>query len=650
MIVKLGASMTQTEGIERQVRKFKSLFGCANIGRNEVGANETRSRGNTILSSIVHYLSFFRNDLERRSLISAGAAAGFASAFGAPVGGLLYSMEEASSFFTHDMLWKTLTATCIATFCISIYYGNLTRYSMLSLEIGATAESLLTQYSEIPLYFCLGTIGGIFGSLFNRANTILNRRRIKYYKNFEHSRFKYTLRKLIESAIISGLTSVLMISSAIHVGVCRDKDDEDAEFRFVHRYNCPAGQINELGSLLFGSREQGIKNVLTAPEGFAPRTLLTVAVLFYCMMIVTFGVAVPTGMFMPQVLVGSSFGGFAGLVIKENYIPKVHPSDFALIGAAAFLAGSQRNVVSLCVILMEGTGQTRNLIPVIITCICARTVGDLLSEGIYEELMSLRGYPFLEHRARPELDVYSAADVMTSPIVKLPMISNAGSIERILKTTPYSAFPVVEEEKECYQGMVRRDQLVAALECKIYVQDTLMGEEDNKVANQLHNDCSLMNRALRIDDGLFRSVQYQIFRSDDVRQQAGSNWLDSSVQPSVWQDQIVLSGDALPKESVPRSVKESKRGVRENVGGNTMISVPTIAKLHGVDVGAIMNKCALSVHKNCPLSRVFDLFTSMGMRHLPVTDSEGKVAGMITRYNLRDTHVAGTLKMKSDRY
>lgn len=182
----LGASMTKTAGIERNMHKFNRRYprlsrclGCVDYRRQAVVGhddkdgsddpihheNEHGCRRSAMWSTLVYYLSFFRNDLERRHLISIGAAAGFSSAFGAPVGGLLYSMEEASSFFSHDMLWKTLTATALATGCIAIYYGNLTRYSMLSLEIGGTAESLLTQFSEVPLYFVLGTLGSILGMI-----------------------------------------------------------------------------------------------------------------------------------------------------------------------------------------------------------------------------------------------------------------------------------------------------------------------------------------------------------------------------------------------------------------------------------------------------------------------------------------------------
>jgi H+/Cl- antiporter ClcA len=78
-------------------------------------------------------LARFRNDTDRRDLISIGVATGFAAAFGAPVGGLLYSFEEASSFFTIPLMWRTLVATSLGTFVIATYHGDLSDFSVLSL-------------------------------------------------------------------------------------------------------------------------------------------------------------------------------------------------------------------------------------------------------------------------------------------------------------------------------------------------------------------------------------------------------------------------------------------------------------------------------------------------------------------------------------
>ena len=98
--------------------------------------------------------------------------------------------------------------------------------------------------------------------------------------------------------------------------------------------------------------------ILSNPSAFKPQTLITVGVLFFILMVSTYGVSLPFGIFMPTILIGSSLGGYLGSFFDENLGRNVSPSTFALLGAAAFLSGIQRNAVSLCVILMEGTGTT----------------------------------------------------------------------------------------------------------------------------------------------------------------------------------------------------------------------------------------------------------------------------------------------------
>lgn len=60
---------------------------------------------------------------------------------------------------------------------------------------------------------------------------------------------------------------------------------------------------------------------------------------------------------MPTVLVGSSLGAYLGTLFQGLISSEISPSTFGLLGAASLLSGVQRNTVSLCVILVEGTGR-----------------------------------------------------------------------------------------------------------------------------------------------------------------------------------------------------------------------------------------------------------------------------------------------------
>ena len=64
----------------------------------------------------------------RRNFISAGAAAGVASAFGAPVGGLLFSMEEVCSFWTVTLSWQIFFCCIVATFTTDLFNSAFTDF------------------------------------------------------------------------------------------------------------------------------------------------------------------------------------------------------------------------------------------------------------------------------------------------------------------------------------------------------------------------------------------------------------------------------------------------------------------------------------------------------------------------------------------
>lgn len=65
-----------------------------------------------------------------------------------------------------------------------------------------------------------------------------------------------------------------------------------------------------------------------------------------------------------------------------------------------------------------------------------------------------------------------------------------------------------------------------------------------------------------------------------------------------------------------------------------MTSCDASEKSKMVNVGVMMNPGAYCVAEGCPLSKIYRLFTALGLRHLVALGAEGKVTGMITRQNL----------------
>jgi hypothetical protein len=163
----IGSLITRTRFLELHTAKLGSRYPILN---NLLGWQDPRFSQDqpSLWSRLMQALSNFRSDEARRDFISIGAASGFAAAFGAPVGGLLFSMEEASSYFAHRMLFKTLVATTLATFCIACYHGDLAKYSALNLNvIMYPTSSAYNIFSGIPLYAFIGALGGLLGAAFN---------------------------------------------------------------------------------------------------------------------------------------------------------------------------------------------------------------------------------------------------------------------------------------------------------------------------------------------------------------------------------------------------------------------------------------------------------------------------------------------------
>ena len=158
--------------------------------------------------------SDFRNEREKRDFVACGAAAGVCSAFSAPIGGVLFSLEEGASYWSTKLTWR-------AFFCAMITLGTL--YSLKNLDNmwgQADIENLFSfgefnsitgeasNYSvwELILFIIIGCLGGLIGAVFNASNEHIT---IWRMRNVNHSKSRRFFEVVLVSILVSTVSFLL---------------------------------------------------------------------------------------------------------------------------------------------------------------------------------------------------------------------------------------------------------------------------------------------------------------------------------------------------------------------------------------------------------------------------------------------------------
>ncbi|XP_044289630.1 H(+)/Cl(-) exchange transporter 7 isoform X1 [Varanus komodoensis] len=437
------------------------------------GISQGRS---TSLKRDFKIFEYFRRDTEKRDFVSAGAAAGVSAAFGAPVGGVLFSLEEGASFWNQFLTWRIFFASMISTFTLnsilSIYKGNPWDLSSPGLINFGRFDSTKMGYTiqEIPIFIFIGVVGGLLGALFNALNYWLTMFRIRYI----HRPFLQVIEAMLVAAVTATVGFVMIYTS----GDCQPLQGNSMAYPL--QLFCPDGEYSSMAAAFFNTPEKSVVRLFHDPPGtYDPMTLGMFTLMYFFLACWTYGLTVSAGVFIPSLLIGAAWGRLFGICLSfvtSGWI-WADPGKYALMGAAAQLGGIVRMTLSLTVIMMEATGNVTYGFPIMLVLMTAKIVGDFFVEGLYDMHIQLQNVPFLHWEAPVSSHSFTAREVMSTPVTCLRRVEKVGTVVDILSdpSSNHNGFPVVESVPGDGQvvgprGLLLLSQLIVLVKHKVFVE------------------------------------------------------------------------------------------------------------------------------------------------------------------------------------
>jgi CIC family chloride channel protein len=321
----------------KRVIPIKFLSGIFSLGAGMVLGREgpTIQMGGNLGKMMADLFKVSKDDLH--TLVAAGAGAGLAAAFDAPLAGILFVIEEMRPQFKFTFL--SFQSVLIACAVSDIVLRSL---------MGQGPDIVMPQFPSPQLSFLwvflvFGSIFGIFGYLFNHL-------------------------LIVSLNFFAGLRGWLYVFTGLIVG----------------------GIIGIL-VWLFPDTVGGGYDVIPKAfhNTFAPMTLLILFVARFGTTAFSYGSGATGGIFAPMLALGTLFGLWFGHFTHELFPAHVlHPGIFAVAGMAALFSATVRAPLTGIVLTVEMTLNYSQILPLILTCVSATIVAQGLGgKPIYTVLL-----------------------------------------------------------------------------------------------------------------------------------------------------------------------------------------------------------------------------------------------------------------------
>lgn len=289
-------------------------------------------------------------------LVAAGAGAGLAAAFNAPLSGMIFVMEEMHAQFKYKFLYiMSVCAACISA--VTVMRLFLGQNPLLTMP-----QSVSPNLLALVLFAFLGWLFGVLGYVFNHmilgSLALFDLRRVPVW---------------ITGAVVGALI----------------------------------GAISMNNPLLGGG---GMDDIITLVKGHLPITALLI--IFTMRLVLTtfcYGSGVPGGIFAPMLALGTLFGVAFGHSVHVLF-PGLDttPAMYAVASMAALFAATVRAPLTGIILTLEMTMDFNLILPMMVTCLVASvTAYGLDAHPIYALLLK-RTLEKSRHAGIPPADPESA--------------------------------------------------------------------------------------------------------------------------------------------------------------------------------------------------------------------------------------------------
>ena len=384
--------------------------------------------------------SLSQNEARKREVLSAAAASGISVAFGAPIGGVLFSLEQLSYYFPDKTMWQSFVCAMVAAVTLQalnpFHTGKIVLYQV-------TYTTGWHSFELVP-FILLGIIGGMYGGLFIKLNMSVARLR-------KSDSYPLRNRPVLEVLVVSAISAVVNYPNLF----MRAQMSELVYYLFAE---CDTIGNNDIFGLCRATTAGALSMVWL---------LIAASQLAFLLASITFGLQIPAGVILPTLAIGALYGRGLGVIVEllhkhfttsfifascEPEGPCVTPGTYAIVGAASALAGVTRMTASIVVIMFELTGALTYVLPIMIAVMLAKWIGDVFStRGIYESWIQFNEYPYLENKDYTNIPHILVSNFMTRvEEMKCFDAHQPYTVETLRKTlekTSYRGFPVMAQKK-----------------------------------------------------------------------------------------------------------------------------------------------------------------------------------------------------------